>query len=176
MQQALEPIGKKQTMSPSKSLLHESSISPLVYRSRPSVSSTLSQQHSPVSSATSEYSGEFVSLPIVQQHMSVSSPASEYSGDTVSTPIVQQHTSVSSPASEYSGDTVSPPIVQKHTYLSTPTSQRCESPKNTKTHWMKEIIAFKQVQNDALTKRLDKLEEREGEMLRVQQQLVVKLE
>ncbi|CAI6377293.1 unnamed protein product [Macrosiphum euphorbiae] len=153
MQQALEPTGKKQTMSPSKSLLHESSFSPLVSRSRPSISSTLSQQHSIVSSPTSEYSGEFVSPPIVQQHASVSSPASECSGESVS-----------------------PPIVEKHTYLSTPTSQRCESPKNTKTHWMKEIIAFKQVQNDALTKRLDKLEEREGEMLRVQQQLVVKLE
>ncbi|KAL5239379.1 hypothetical protein ACI65C_006789 [Semiaphis heraclei] len=89
---------------------------------------------------------------------------------------IQQHTSVSSPTSGYSGDFVSPSIVQQHTYLSTPTSQHCESPKNTKTHWMKDIIAFKQEQNDALTKRLDKLEEREGEMLRVQQQFVVKLE
>jgi len=95
-----------------------------------SVSSTLSQQHSLVLSPISEYSGEFGSPPIIQQHMSILSPASEYSGEFVS-----------------------PPIVQKHTYLSTPTSQRCESPKNMKTHWMKEIIAFKQVQNDALTKR-----------------------
>ncbi|KAL5239156.1 hypothetical protein ACI65C_006566 [Semiaphis heraclei] len=134
-----------------KELLHESSISPFL--SCWSVSSSLSQTHISVSSPTSKHSGEFV-LPT----------------------IVQQHTSVSSPTSGYSGDFVPPSIVQQHTYLSTPTSQHCESPKNTKTHWMKDIIAFKQEQNDALTKRLDKLEEREGEMLRVQQQLVVKLE